>query len=419
MSRIRRFAPLVGIYAAGLLSGAAVSAAAVSVHYPFERLEVFAEALSIIHARYVDERDAGDLVYDAVSGLCRDLDDHSIFMNPDEYRELREETSGQYFGIGIALDLEDGRLLVQRTIEASPAEAAGILPGDEILAVDGVVVGELGPEVALARIEGKRGSMVVLRIARGGLAETLEVAVRRDQVRTNSVESALLSPNVGWLRIERFQRRTVDEVRRALRALGATGSVPAGVVVDLRGNPGGYLSQAVAVADIWLAEGAIVSTVDRSSGTQRDMARSLGADMTTQLVVLVDGRTASAAEIVAGALQDRGRAQVVGETSYGKGSVQQFFDLSDGSALKLTTARYYTPSGASIQGVGVRPDVALGDHLFEELGRDLDVLLLSMPDAPSWARDDRALQVAILALRDPEALQALTGPAHSGPVKEP
>ncbi len=419
MSRTRRFAPLVAIYAAGLLSGAAVSAAAVSVQYPFERLEVFAEALSIIHARYVDERDAGALVYDAVSGLCRDLDDHSIFMNPDEYREMREETSGQYFGIGIALDLLDGRLIVQRTIEASPAEVAGILPGDEILAVDGEVVGKLGPEVALARIEGKRGSIVVLRIARDGLAESIEVAVRRDQVRTNSVESALLSPNIGWLRIERFQRRTVDEVRRALRDLQAAGPAPAGLVVDLRGNPGGYLSQAVAVADIWLAEGAIVSTVDRSSGAQRDMARTLGTDTTTQLVVMVDGRTASAAEIVAGALQDRGRAQVVGETSYGKGSVQQFFDLSDGSALKLTTARYYTPSGASIQGVGVRPDVVLGDHVFEQLALDLEALMRSMPGAPSWAGDDRALQVAVLALRDPGALQPWQDPSHTEAVKEP
>jgi carboxyl-terminal processing protease len=410
---------LVAVYVAGLLSGAAVSAAAVSVHYPFERLEVFAEALSIIHARYVDQRDAGDLVYDAVSGLCRDLDDHSIFMNPDEYREMREETSGQYFGIGIALEFLDGRLLVQRTIEASPAETAGILPGDEILAVDGEVVGALGAEVALARVEGKRGSIVVLRIARDGLVEPIEVAVRRDQVRTNSVESALLSPNIGWLRIERFQRRTVDEVRRELRELAVAQSAPAGLVVDLRGNPGGYLSQAVAVADIWLSEGAIVSTVDRGSGPQRDMAQALGTDTTTQLVVLVDGRTASAAEIVAGALQDRARAQVVGETSYGKGSVQQFFDLSDGSALKLTTARYYTPSGASIQGVGVRPDIALSDHLFEQLSQDLDALLLSLPDAPLWARDDRALQVAVLALRDSEALKAWHAPDHPDSVQEP
>jgi len=419
MNRIRRSVPLAAFFAAGLLTGAAISAAAVSAQYPFERLEVFAEALSIIHARYVDERDAGDLVYDAVSGLCRDLDDHSIFMDPDEYREMREETSGEYFGIGLALHLVDGRLLVEHIIETSPAEEAGILSGDEILAVDGTVVGTLGPEVALARIEGRRGSMVVLKIAREALEEPLEIAVRRDQVRTSSVEFALLSPTIAWLRIERFQRRTIDEVRRALQEITASESGPVALVVDLRGNPGGYLSQAVAVADIWLADGTIVSTVDRGSGTQRDTARALGADVTTQLVVLIDGRTASAAEIVAGALQDRGRAQVVGETSYGKGSVQQFFDLSDGSALKLTTARYYTPSGASIQGVGIRPDVPLGDHLFEQLSRDLDALLLSMQGAPPWAHKDRALQVAALALHAPGTLEALVGSAEPDPVKAP
>ena len=392
---------MAAIYAAGLISGAAVSAGAVSAHYPFERLEVFAEALSIIHARYVDELDADELVYDAVSGLCRDLDDHSIFMDPAAYQEMREETSGQYFGIGVALELRDGRLFVKLAIEGSPADEAGLLAGDEITAVDGEEVGSLGPEVALARIEGKRGSRVMLRIVRAGLSEPFDLAVRRDQVRTNSVEAAHLGGGIGWLRIERFQQRTVEEVRRALDGLAAAGPPLRGLVLDLRGNPGGYLGQAVAVADLWLPEGVIVSTVDRVEGPQHDSAHAQGSDITTNLVVLVDGSTASAAEIVAGALQDRQRAKVFGKTSYGKGSVQQFFELSDGSALKLTTARYYTPSGGSIQGVGVRPNVLFEQDLSVAARSSLDRLLLGHPSAPPWLDGDEILRMAVLSLYAP------------------
>jgi carboxyl-terminal processing protease len=403
-ARWRRFSSLVAVYVAGLISGAAISVGAVSVTYPFERLEVFAEALSIIHSRYVDERDADQLVYDAIGGLTQGLDDHSIFMGPDEYREMKEQTSGQYFGIGIAVEPRQGRLFVLRLIEGSPAKEVGILVGDEILAVDGKTLVELGPDVALARITGRRGSQVVLLFSREGLAGSIEFAVLRDQVRTSSVESAWLGDGIAWLRVERFQRRTVDEVRRELRGL-ATNEVPLrGLVVDLRNNPGGYLSQAVAVADLWLADGSIVSTIDRTEGTQRDMAREPGSDRVTQLVVLIDGRTASAAEIVAGALQDRGRAQVIGSTSYGKGSVQQFFDLSDGSALKLTTARYYTPSGESIQGAGVRPDIALDGELSAEARSSLDALLLHGAGDPRWVKEDTPLQLGVLALRDAEAV---------------
>jgi carboxyl-terminal processing protease len=393
------------MYLAGFVTGAAISAAAVSVSYPFERLEVFAEALSIIHSRYVDERNGDELVYDAIRGLTRGLDDHSIFMDPEAYREMKEETSGQYFGIGVALDVRDGRHFVLRTIEGSPAEEAGIQAGDEIVAVDGEELASLSEEVALARIKGKRGSKVVLTILREGSQSPLVVAVRRDQVRTRSVQAARVDDTIGWLRIERFQRRTVDEVRRELRSLAGSGPPLEALVVDVRNNPGGYLSQAVAVADLWLGDGVIVSTLERGEGAQRDSARGLGTDRETKLVVLIDGRTASAAEIVAGALQDRGRAQVVGSTSYGKGSVQQFFDLSDGSALKLTTARYYTPSGGSIQGSGVRPDIALDRELSASGQAALDELLLRGSTDPAWVKEDAPLQLAVLALREAAAVE--------------
>jgi carboxyl-terminal processing protease len=280
-----------------------------------------------------------------------------------------------------------------------------MLAGDEILAVDGEVVALLSLELALARIEGKRGSQVQLRIAREGVVVPLELVVRRDQVRTSSVESARIDQHIGWLKIERFQRRTVDEVRVELRELTASGAALTGLVLDLRGNPGGYLSQAVSVADIWLDQGPIVSTLDRVEGTQRDMARTLGTDSDTELVVLIDRGTASAAEIVAGALQDRARAKVVGQSSYGKGSVQQFFELSDGSALKLTTARYYTPSGRSIQGVGVRPDIVINDQLPAQDSSTLDRLLRGTSSDPAWVRNDRVLHLAALTLRDSETVE--------------
>jgi len=402
------------VYAAGMLTGAALSAAAVSVSYPFERLEVFAEALSIIHSRYVEERSSEDLVYDAIGGLTQGLDDYSIFMNPDQYREMREETSGQYFGIGVSLDVRDGSLFVVRVMEGAPAQAAGLEPGDEIVAVDGKLVAELGDGVALARIKGQRGSSVLLEIRRKGLPGALEFSVVRDQVRTNSVSSARLEGNIAWLRIERFQRRTVDEVRRELGQLFADQASVRGLVVDLRNNPGGYLSQAVEVADLWLPEGVIVSTVDRRPTAQRDIARRPGTDTRTELVVLIDGQTASAAEIVAGALKDRGRALVIGSSSYGKGSVQQFFDLSDGSALKLTTARYFTPSGVSIQGAGVRPDISFDRELSELQRSALDKLLAGGSADPAWVRDDPVLQLGILALRDGDAVRGWAAQLSDG-----
>ncbi len=388
---------LVATFAAGVLTGAALTASATGE--PFERLRVFAEALSLIESRYVDERSSDVLLYDAIGGLTQGLDDHSVFMDPERYRETREQTSGEYFGVGISVDTQDDGIHVVEPMQGSPAEEAGVLPGDRIVAVDGVRFEAAGTEALLSKIKGKRGTIVVLTVLRG--ADELDLPVRRDQVRTSSVDSRLLEPGYGWARLSRFQRRTADELRRALTELKeANGGPLAGLVLDLRGNPGGYLNQAVAVADLWLDDGVIVTTVGRERPEPAGRARAGGTDRDLQLVVLVDGGSASAAEIVAGALQDHERATLVGYTTWGKGSVQQFFDLPDGSALKLTTARYYTPSGRSIHGSGIRPHVELGERGSSHPDFDVDAVLAGHPPSPEWTSSDPELRVALGLLRD-------------------
>lgn len=402
--RLRSRAGLVAAFACGLLTGASLTAAASG--YPFDKLRVFAEALARIDAYYVDERDPDELVYDAIGGLTQGLDDHSVFLDPEQYKEVREQTAGEYFGVGVSVENRDGRIFVLDALEGSPALQAGILAGDEIVAVDDLRVAEVGADAALARIRGEAGTVVVLAVKRDGQASPLEIPVRRDRIRTRSAFGDLLPGAVGRLRIERFQKGTSDEVRRELDRIGQEAKGPLrGLVLDMRGNPGGYLSQAVDVADLWIAEGAIVSTIDRRSSAQRDDAHAAGTDRTTPLAVLVDGGSASAAEVVAGALKDHHRGRLIGYTTYGKGSVQQFFDLSDGSALKLTTARYHTPAGTNIHGSGIAPDLALGPAGASEPAFDLGPLLDRHP-IPQAYWGDPALHVALAWLEAPAEVDA-------------
>jgi carboxyl-terminal processing protease len=404
---------LLAGFVAGVLTGAALTAAASS--YSFDQLRVFTEALHRIDTFYVDERDPSDLLYDAIGGLTQGLDDHSVFLDPDAYRDMREQTTGEYFGVGVAVDIRDGRIFVDEPVEGSPAELAGVQPGDEIVAVDDALVAEVGTEKALALVRGDRGTVVVLTVVREGRDQPLDISVTRDRVRTRSVEYTLLPGGVGRIDIDRFQRQTYDETQRALTELEEeAGGRLDGIVLDLRGNPGGYLRQAVSIADLWVEGGTIVSTIDRSDEAQKDEAHRAGTDSRTPIAVLVDGGSASAAEIVAGALQDHGRGTLIGYTTYGKGSVQQFFDLSDGSALKLTTARYYTPNHHNIHGSGITPDLALGPRGADEPGRDLGPLLDEYP-IPQELWGDPTLHVALAWLQDEAAVESW----FAAPSKEP
>ncbi len=395
----RRSVAGVALFSAGLITGAALTASAKEV--PYDLLHVFSTALQKIEAEYVVEREPQELIYDAISGLTQGLDDYSVFLSAEAYQELLEKTRGEYYGVGISVESRDDRVFILTPMEGSPAAEAGLRPGEEIVAVDGIRVSVAGGEHVLAKIKGKRGTAVLITVLRDGAEE--EIRVLRDRVRTRSVERRLLSDGTAWLKIKRFQSHTADEVKRALAELQEERDGPlAGIVVDLRDNPGGYLSQAVQVADLWIAAGPIVSTRSRQKAADQELARAKGTDKETPLVVLVDGDSASAAEILAGALKDTGRAHLVGFTTYGKGSVQQFIDLPDGSALKLTTAKYYTPSGASIHGSGIAPHVTLGDRMQWKPWKDATALLRDAP-APEWVVKDAALHIAFATLARPEA----------------
>ena len=402
------------VFLAGIVTGASLTAAA--SQYPFDKLHVFAEALSKIDSYYVDERDSEELLYDAIGGLTQGLDDHSIFMDPERYRQMQEQTSGEYFGVGVSVENREGRIIVLEPLEGSPALLAGIRAGDEIIAVDDITVASVGATETLTRIRGDRGTVVVLSILRADREGPFDVSVRRDRVRTRSVEAEMLDGGIGWLRIKRFQRQTADEVRRALVDLGdEAGGDLSGLVVDVRGNPGGYLSQAVGVADLWIGDGTIVSTLDRTSTAQKDEAHAAGTDSETRIAVLIDGSSASAAEILAGALKDTGRGKLIGYTSYGKGSVQQFFDLSDGSALKLTTARYSTPGGHNIHGSGISPDLSLGPREAAHPERDLGPLLDDF-EVPPALFGDPELHVALAWMEDADRVETWFATAPDPPT---
>jgi carboxyl-terminal processing protease len=398
----------------GLFCGAALVAEASPI--PFDRLAVFAEALSIIEGRYVDERNPDELVYDAIGGLTQGLDDHSVFLDPQQARDLKEQTTGEYTGVGVSLDVRDGHVWIEAILAGSPAEGSTLRVGDELLAVDGLRVEAAGADPVTDRIKGTVGTMVVLTVRSARETEEREIAIRRDHVRAQSVDARRVDDRVAVLRIERFLPHTGDEVKRALADLGRHAPKPEALLIDLRGNPGGYLREAVAVADLWLPDGPIVWTLDRGSPAHRDDARGPGTDEDTRLVVLVNSESASAAEIVAGALQDTHRATLVGYTTYGKGSVQQFFDLDDGSALKITVARYLTPSRRSIHGSGIEPDLSLGEKGAAHSAKDLNAAMAQAPPSPPWMDADPDLRFALWTARDEAAARAALAAAPLRPA---
>ncbi len=339
---------------------------------PFATLSIFARALSQIEASHVEPPAPERLVYGAIRGMVATLDPHSAFLDPEEYRVLEDDTSGSFAGIGVEIDVRDGWLVVRGVLPGGPAERAGIRPGDRFLALDGRYARDLRIDEAVRIMRGEPGTPVEVRIRREGEESALVLTITRELIQVDAVETRVLPDRTVYLRIRAFQETTTDEVRRALdAAVSSTASAGgvAGVLLDLRGNPGGLLDEAVHVVDEFVESGVIVSTRGRDGvvlGERR--AQRAGTRPNWPLVVLVDGYSASASEIVAGALQDHRRALIVGTTTWGKGSVQNLIELPDGSALKLTVARYYTPSGRSIQARGVEPDVRI-DQLDPETAR--------------------------------------------------
>jgi len=327
---------------------------------PWEEARLFAEVYERIKREYVDEVDDHELMEKAVRGMVAALDPHSAFLDSEEFEEIRLSTMGSYPGVGIEVVAEDGGVKVLRPIEGSPAALAGMQTGDFIVKIDGVDVGaDLAG--AITRMRGPAGSSVRLSVHRLGHTELLNFSLRRAKVEVRSVAQQDLEPGYGYVRITGFSETTADDVAHALARLKRDNPHGLkGLVLDLRNNPGGVLEASVAVADAFLDHGVIVSADGRTPDSQFRMDATPGDLIDgAPIVVLVNSGSASAAEILAGALKDHDRAELVGHKTYGKGSVQTVMPLSHGGALKLTTSRYFTPSGASIHEKGILPDIVI------------------------------------------------------------
>ncbi|MBF7053711.1 S41 family peptidase [Halomonas sp. KAO] len=324
---------------------------------PIAEIQTFAEVFERIKRAYVEEVDDASLLRNAMRGMLSELDPHSSYLDSEAFQSLRESTQGEFGGIGIEVGMEDGQLTVITPIDDTPASRAGLQARDQILRIDDTPTEGLSLQEAVELMRGDPGSEIELTILRQGESSPRRIPLTRENIRTESVKSELLTPGFGYLRISQFQTRTGEQVSEHIRQLKRDGELD-GLVLDLRNNPGGVLQAAVAVADAFLEEGLIVYTEGRLPDTEmRFSANATTAAPDVPLVVLINGGSASAAEIVAGALQDQKRGVVMGTESFGKGSVQQIMPLGNGEGLKLTTALYFTPGGRSIQAQGIEPDV--------------------------------------------------------------
>jgi carboxyl-terminal processing protease len=323
----------------------------------YDGLKVLSDVIELIQREYVDEVDSKELIQKAIQGMVQGLDPHSSLLPPDAYEDLQIDTKGKFTGIGIHITLQNGFVTVISPIEDTPAHRAGVEAGDRIIKVDGQLVKDLREAVRMMR--GPKGSKVVVTIMREGFKKPMDLEITRDEIPIQSVKYISIQPGYGYVRIFNFTGTTTQEFERALEKLEADGGLK-GLVLDLRNNGGGLLNQAISISDVFLDKGQIVSMRGREKkNTKIFNATPSAGQRSYPIVVLINSGTASASEIVAGALQDHKRALVLGTTTFGKGSVQTVENLRDGSGLKLTIARYYTPNGRSIQAKGIEPDIVL------------------------------------------------------------
>ncbi|BCX82658.1 carboxyl-terminal processing protease [Methylomarinovum caldicuralii] len=327
---------------------------------PFTELRTFTEVFSRIESDYVEPVEDKTLLENAIRGILSGLDPHSAYLGPDEYKELRIGTTGQFGGLGIEVGMENGFIKVISPIDDTPAQRAGIKAGDLIIRLDDKPVKGMTLQEAVKIMRGKPGTKITLTIVREGVDKPLKITLTRAIIKIKSVKHKLLQPGYGYVRITSFQSRTGEQLHKAIAELKKDGALK-GLILDLRNNPGGVLNAAVAVSDAFLESGKIVYTDGRIEEAKMEFKATPGDLIKgVPMVVLINAGSASASEIVAGALQDHRRAIVMGQKSFGKGSVQTILPLSNGGAIKLTTARYYTPSGRSIQAEGIVPDIVLG-----------------------------------------------------------
>ena len=330
---------------------------------PLEELRTFAEVFEKIKNDYVEQVQDQELLKHAIRGMLTGLDPHSAYLEPEAYKDLRVGTTGEFGGLGIEVTMEDGFVKVVAPIDDTPAERAGVKAGDLIIRLDDTPVKGMTLNEAVKVMRGKPGSKIVLTIIRDGEQQPLKIVIVRAVIKVRSVKARTLEPGYGYVRVTQFQSRTGENLRKAISRLKRENDNELqGVVLDLRNNPGGVLSAAVSVVDAFLDKGSIVSTEGRIADSELKFnAKPTDVLKGAPIVVLVNGGSASASEIVAGALQDHKRAVIIGSKTFGKGSVQTILPMDNGAALKLTTARYFTPSGRSIQAEGITPDIELED----------------------------------------------------------
>src|SRR6185369_5232570 len=351
---------IVGTITVALFFSSAVRDVASAARDTYESLETFANIINIIQKHYVEEVSTDQLIQGAIDGMMMSLDPHSAYLTPELYKELQVDTKGSFGGLGIEITNRNGILTVVSPIEDTPAYRAGVKSGDQIMKIDGEFTKDMSLVDAVKKMRGPKDTKVTLTLKRENLPELFDVTLTREIIKIQSVKPKMLDKGYGYVRVTQFQERTDDDLERALKALDKEAGGLQGLVLDLRNDPGGLLTQAVKVSDMFLDGGLIVYTDGRlENQKQKYFAHKPGTYSDFPMVVLVNGGSASASEIVAGALQDHKRALVLGTTTFGKGSVQTILPLDDTSALRLTTARYYTPSGRSIQATGIVPDIQM------------------------------------------------------------
>jgi len=367
-----------GLWAAALIIGAVLSLAVLSFVYDktvhaeeeYSELKIFTEVLSAVRANYVEEPKMKDLVYGAIKGMLSSLDPHSGFMPPDAYKEMQVDTKGEFGGLGIQIGMKDEVLTVIAPIEDTPAYKAGIMAGDKIVKIDGESTREMTIFDAVKKMRGPKDTPVTITIVREGWKETKDFTIVRDIIQIKSVKAKIIDEdqNIGYVKLTQFQEKSAGELADALKELDKEGMKA--LILDLRNNPGGLLNSAVEVASQFLPQEKLVVYIKGRTGgkTEYRTMNQYPSYGEIPMIILVNQGSASASEIVAGALKDWKRAVILGSQTFGKGSVQSVIPLSDGSGLRLTTARYYTPKDTSIQNTGIKPDIEVA--LAMEEGKD-------------------------------------------------
>lgn len=335
----------------------------------YKGLKLFSDVIGLVENNYVDPVDSKELIEKAIQGMVHGLDPHSSLLSPDDFKELQIDTQGEFTGIGVSITMKDGFVTVISPIEGTPAYEAGIKAGDRIIKVDGKATGDLREAVKMIR--GPKGTEVVVTIVREEAKKPIDFKLVRDIIPVESVKAIVLKPGYGYIWITNFRDNTTDDLVSELEKLESAKIPLKGLILDLRDNPGGLLNQAIEVSDLFVEKGTILSIKGRKEkNTQIYKATPNKVKRNYPIVLLINGGSASASEIVAGALQDQKRALILGTTSFGKGSVQSVEKLRDGYGLKLTIARYYTPSGRSIQAKGIQPDIIVKRRLIDK--EDMD-----------------------------------------------